>query len=110
MGKRRADLLWRVRDFFATGREKPRTYKTGPAIRTMSVESKPDCRMPMGTNSPPPNAPEGSTPEAGVTPSVADFRQGSKKDVRKNTNEAGMYMKTHKSRARCPEKSRTFMS
>jgi hypothetical protein len=48
---------------------------------------------------------EGSTPEAGVPPAVAHFRQnGPKKDVTKNTIEAGISMKTNKSRARCPKK------
>jgi hypothetical protein len=76
----------------------------------MSVESKPEFAKVHRHEFTAANAPAGSTPEAGVTPAVTQSRQGSKKDVRKNTFEAGMYMKTNKSRTQCPEKSRTFMS
>ncbi len=89
------------------GQGKTADLQNRSALRT--VESKPELPNAHGHEFTTPNAPEGSTPEAEATPAVANFRQGSKKDVRKNTNEAGMCMKTHESRTKCPEKSRTFM-
>ena len=45
----------------------------------MSVESKPESPNSPGHEFTPANAPEGSTPEAGVAPAVANFRQGIEK-------------------------------
>ncbi len=79
-------------------------------------------RLPSWENLPARKAPEdqkwqkhGGPRLAPDVPPYQCFREGpggntAKKDVKKSTFEAGMCMKTNKSRTKCPEKSRTFMS
>lgn len=55
------------------------------------------------------NAPAASTPRAGVTLAVANFRQGVKKRCYKMTNEAGMYVKTKRITTSCPTKKWTIL-
>ena len=65
------------------GQGKIADFQNRSALRTMSVESKPELANAHGYEFTAANAPGGSTPETGVTPPVSHFRQGSKKDVKK---------------------------
>ena len=76
----------------------------------MSFEIKPVCRMPTGTNSPPPNGPEGSAPEAEATPSVADFRQGDEKKMLKKYVRSLNVYENKGTQDTMPEKKGAFMS
>ena len=61
------------------GQEKPRTYKTGSALRVISRNSKPELANAHGHEFTAPNAPEGSTPRP--PPAVAKFGQGRIKEI-----------------------------
>ena len=57
----------------------------------MSRESQPDLPNVHANEMNAPNAPEGSTPEAGVSPAVARLGQARKKDVKKYVRSRNVY-------------------
>ena len=74
--------------------------------RPMSRESESELTSAPANEMNAATAPGGSTPEAGVTAAVLQFRQREQKRNIKYTFEAGMCMKTKEHKTQCPNRNR----